>query len=174
MSQSVSLAPTINRSRWISTVLTQINTTNSSTYTAGRCMCTPFQITAPTTVDAIAFYINSDATGNITVGIYSQVTADTPAGGTLLASSASTALAGTSQGQVVSLSASVDLQPGIYWAVIELSSALANLSRNSTNFLIPGIVKYFDQAYGALPSTCPAVTNHIAMPTLMVRSIPAS
>lgn len=162
--------PVLNSFRWIPTTYTMVNTTNSGTYTAGRCMCTPFQVLVPTVVDALAFYINSDATGNVTVGIYSQVTNDTPAGGTLLASSASTALAGTSQGQVLSLSSSVTLAPGTYWAVIELSSALANLSRNSTNFLIPGVVKYFDQAYGALPTTCPAVTNHTAMPTLMVRA----
>ena len=113
----------------------------------------------PTTIDAVVFNNGATAAGNIRVGIYSAGASDTPAGGTLQRESASTAIGAVFSCQIISLSSSVTLAAGQYWIALCCSNATTTPVRNGNYAWPAGTVCTFDQAFGALPTTCPAITD---------------
>lgn len=88
---------------------------------ANRAIYVPFVLPAAYQVTKLWWANGATAAGNVDCGIYSV-------GGTKLASTGSTAQAGTSV--VQSVSVSILLQPGSYYMALALSSISATILRN--------------------------------------------
>jgi len=86
-----------------------------ATWTANRAIYIPFHAEVAHTIKRIAFYTGTTITGNIDVGLYDM-------DGTRRVSSGSTALVGTSQGQVIDIT-DESLSAGRYYMAMALSAA---------------------------------------------------
>jgi hypothetical protein len=142
--------------------------------TAGRVLLMMFEVQNTCIADAIIINNGTVVAGNVTVGIYGPVvTEDTCVGSTVIAQSASTAVAGTSQPQIISFSSATQLNPGRYYAAIEYSdSATMKYFRLQNAEQVTGFGQYYDRGggYGALTATCPAITGSgSAMPGCHIR-----
>lgn len=128
------------------------------TFNNGRVYLQMIEIVMPCTVDAIIIYTAGVAAGNVTVGIYRGAASDTVAGGTLLATSASTSFAGATYSAVtLPFTSSVTLTTGQYWLAVCISSATDELLWMAQGN-ITGVSCYYAQVYGALQANCPAIT----------------
>jgi hypothetical protein len=114
--------------------------------------------------------IGATPAGNLTVRLYQIAAEDTALNGTLLASSVSTAQAGTSQrSQLVLFQSSVVIQPGRYYIAWEADNTTLNFMRMSNVYgPVDGCYQFIDQTYGALPSTITSLTS-----TANPNSVPA-
>ena len=149
--------------RWIKPSITNGTQSTSGTLTAGRVHLNHFEVNYPVIVDAIAFYNFATVAGNITVGIYGPIpTEETCLNAPVLVQSASTAMAGANQRQVISLTPTT-LRPGRYYVAFETSDATATFGTGTSAGTIIEWIQYYDRGggYGALTDPCPAVTNGI-------------
>lgn len=162
--------PSKNDLRWLTPVQAALGINTNMTPTAGRCYLQLVQVDEPTTVDAVLFTSGSGPAGTMYVGIYSSGGTDTPVGGTLLGISADTTVTANFGTQVVALTASVDLQPGSYYICMEFSSTTPTPYRNSNVSFGNNLNTYFDQSYGALPATVPAIASGVC-PIMLLRCI---
>lgn len=131
----------------------------SSTYANNRVYLS--QVEVPVNCICKSIYVPNVVTiaGNIRVGIYPESsTPNSPAGSTLLVESASTAQAGASGAQEITLT-DTTLVAGTYFLAFCTDDATATVQRTAAVALIKGQSMYFDQVYGNLPTTCPAITN---------------
>lgn len=101
----------------------------SSTATANTIYGAPVRIVAPTTLTGIRYRVGATATGNVQVGLYNK------AASSLLASSASAAVATASTVQSVNFSATVTVEPGIYWPILQFSAAATFMGTGAANYL---------------------------------------
>lgn len=145
---------------------TNIGSIATSTYTAGRVYIMPFEIPNQCVVTGVDFGNAATIAGNITVGIYSEVTKDTPAGGTLLGSSASTAHANANNGQTINFANPIVLGAGVYYIAFEVSDATATIYKSQTVWLITPNSFVYDRGggYGTLTDPCPAVSLSTSQP----------
>jgi len=132
-------------------------------------MC--FELAETTTIDSVKFWNYATVAGNITVGIYAVASVDTVDTGSLIVQSASTAMAGASQLQTISFTATT-LAPGQYFTAVEYSDTTATFAKVN----IPPVsgvtwTRYFDQAYGVLPATCPATTAMTSLHWQMIHAV---
>lgn len=97
---------------------------NNAWPAANRALFVPFVIHEPFVVQKMAVYNATTAAGNVDIGIYTE-------DGTLLVSSGSTAMAGTSTQQTFSISKT--LAPGRYYMAIAFSSTSAILRASTTS-----------------------------------------
>lgn len=100
----------------------------TGTLTANKANLSLVRVGKPVTVNGITFYVAA-ASGNADVGVYSWdgTTA------TRLASSGSTAVAGTAANQRIALGAAVTLLPGAnYYLALALDNATATIGRFGT------------------------------------------
>ena len=101
----------------------------------------------------------ASASGNVGVGLYDS----TDSGTTLnrLASSGSTAVAGTNAVQSVSFTAAVNVTPNKdYWLAIAMDNAVATVSRGAINSIIT-----FDEVKYAVKATSFPLPSSISSPT---------
>lgn len=128
---------------------------------AGRVVLYQLEIPKACTIDALVFVNGSVPSGNVTVGLYGPVTltTDTCAGAALVAQSASTAVTATNAPQIVALAAPVAVAAGKYYLAIEHDNTTNRYLRLTNQSQVVGWMQYFDQTYGVLPNTCPAVTE---------------
>ena len=129
--------------------------------TVGRVYLARIEFAQSVVVTAINIFNGMQVAGNVTVGIYAEGAADTPAGGAVLAEAA-TAQAGASGVQSIALTPT-PLPAGAYYVAIEMSDGLGTTGRSSGNsglFMVNGKC-YYDRAggYGALTDPCPAITD---------------
>lgn len=138
----------------------QIATTSTSP-TVARVYLQLFEINVPQSVDQISWSNGATAAGNVRVGIYGPITTEeTCEAAPLAVESASTAVSGTNQPQVVSL-ATTYLPTGRYYVAIQFSDNTTTFLRQSSNQQIAGMTQYFDRSggYGAFTNPCPTPTN---------------
>jgi hypothetical protein len=150
---------------------------------AGRCYLAPFYIDTPIQLYELSFEIQAGvAGGKVHVGIYRDAppTAVTPAGGNpqggkLMIDSGEISTT-TASAYAGSVSSPGVLTRGLYWAALHgntnvtlayyrYSTAAADLISARGTDKIRGC--YFDQSFGALPATCPAVTGQAAEANFM-------
>lgn len=125
----------------------------------GRVYLQLIEIVYPCTVDAVVIYTAGVIAGNIRVGLYNAASSNTVAGGTLVASSGSTSLGGSTYSAVtIPFTASATLTTGQYWIAIAVSSGTDEFLWMSQGN-ISGLSCYYSQVYGSLQTTCPATTN---------------
>jgi hypothetical protein len=133
----------------------------SSTFTAGRVYLQQIIIDEAVTATGITFSNVATVAGNIYVGIYAEGSTDTPVGGAVLATSASTAQAGANYPQTISFASSVGLPAGSYYLAIQFSDATATINRASSALLLAGSSFQYDRGggYGAFTDPCPACSQ---------------
>ena len=145
----------------------------SATYTAGRVYLQYIQIESPCKVHSVIFSNAATIAGNVTVGLYKEVTKDTPVGATLVCTSADTAHAGANAAQEIAFTADTQVGAGSYYLAIELSDATATILRSYTNNYFVATPHYYDRAggYGALTDPVPAVTYYnTAQPGMVLKT----
>lgn len=143
----------------------------SQTATAGRVYLTEFEICDTQIVDAIAIRNEATAAGNVIVGIYGPCTSDNPTNASLVVESASTALSGTSTGQIITFTPTT-LQKGYYFLALEFSDGTHTFGRLVATTIITGLNLVYDRGggFGALTNPCPATTSSGAVrPYVYVR-----
>ena len=161
-----------NKSRYLSAYHNGVAVT-SVTATAGRVVLILFEVPFDCKVDAIIVQNVATVAGNATVGIYGPIAfaTDTCLDAPLLIESASTALSGASQPQIITFT-ETDLIAGKYYMAVEYSDATHTYLRQANSSQVVGWGQYYDRGggYGALTNPCPAVTNTgTALPGLRVR-----
>lgn len=150
----------INTPRWLRPYHSSMATADAVPV-AGRVMLYMLEVPKACTIDALVFVNGSIASGNVTVGLYGPVglTTDTCAGAALVGQSASTAVTAVNAPQVVPLSAPVAVAAGKYYLAIQHDNVTDRYMRIANQSQVVGWMQYFDQTYGVLPSTCPAITE---------------
>lgn len=157
MTYFVSNPPPQNYAKWISPFQNQQSVNSTLTPTAGRIHLNLIQIDRPTTIDGIAWTSGAGPAGNVRVAIYASVSETTATGATLVVESADTVVTANFDSQIVDITPTT-LSAGLYWIAISWSSTTPRPYRNSTVTLLSQTQYIYDQTYGAMPSTMPAVT----------------
>lgn len=124
-------------------------TGGSATYPAGNlAIYVPFRLWSPYLVRLLWWANGAAVAGNTDCGIYTG-------GGTLLTSAGSTAQAGTTTLQTVTLGTPLLLTPGSYYMAMNASSASAQYLRAAQAAAPYAAIGYAQQAVGAiaLPAT---------------------
>lgn len=133
----------------------------TATATAGRVYMALVEIPFPVVVDGIQNYNYATVAGNVTVGLYKAIVEDDPTGAVLIASSASTAMAGANAVQFIAFTSAVYLTPGRYYLAAEYSDGTATFGSSAISApLIQNSLAYYNRGggYGALTDPCPAIT----------------
>lgn len=143
----------------------------SQTFTAGTVLMAEFQNPVPGTVDQLCFVTGGTSAGEVTVGIYGPVTAETSTGAALLVESASTAASTINVPHCIALTATY-MPAGLYYAALEGSDATGTYMRHSNQTQIVGYGATYARGggYGALTNPAPVTTNTgSAIPGLKIR-----
>ena len=151
-----------------------VRTLSTNTVTAGKVYLSLCQVDFHFLVEGMDIYNFATVAGNITVGIYQAVSETTPENAVLIASSASTAMAGANQLQYIAFSSNVYLSPGRYYLAVEYSDNTAtNGVSTITGAIIPLIFSYYARGggYGALIDPCPAPTANGTFSAIAVRVV---
>lgn len=163
--------------RWLQGYIPQVvSTLAAPNGAAGKVFLTGFEVENDVVVDAISHGNGDSVAGNIIVGIYGPlVTNETCLGAPVAVQSASTALAGTTTPQLISLTPT-RLERGRYYVALEYSDTTTRYYRLTTQTILLGSQgQFYDRGggYGALTDPCPAVTNTATTLTVpRVRCVP--
>lgn len=136
---------------------------------ANRAHFFPFRITRPYTVLAGLVKNGATASNNLDIGVYLP-------DGTRLASSGSTAQAGTTALQYIVMSASVVLQPGLYYAGLVMDGTTGTINRITTLTTVQcrGLGMFTMNSAFPLPATATfaayATSNYVQIFGLSMRS----
>ena len=136
--------------------------------TAKRCYIGAITLPRKITFDRLTIGMPTSGNGNVLFGVYADNT-DTPAGGSLLAS---TAAIPTANPSVASFASPVQLPQGLYWLAIMTDNGADVFIHASGVLEIGGALDgvRYDSAVFALTDPCPAVTNDVnACPNVLLR-----
>lgn len=124
---------------------------------AGRVFMHPLEVPFTMTADRIGYRIASTCAGNIRVGIYAD-NGDTPVGAVLIVQSASVAKPGINQYHEVTIP-DTQLRPGLYWLAIQSDEVTTEVDMSwfAGSSGITLRAGFYDHAYGAFTSPCPAL-----------------
>jgi hypothetical protein len=159
--------PTNLYQRWVKPTIYVQPTAAATPGAAGRAYCQAFELLSKKRAVGITFGVGSASSGNIRAAIFNSATdqvnagQDTMQGASLLVESADTAMLSANNNQLVNL-ATTTLAAGQYYSCLMFDNTTANIyiryANTSTN--PNGAGQFFDQAYGAYPSTAPTMTNN--------------
>jgi hypothetical protein len=141
--------------------------TTAITLTAGRVYLQKFEVQSNIIVNEIGYSVQSDGTGNVTVGIYKD-NGGSPSSPSTLLVSANVFESTSTYTFAWATIPSTTLTPGVYWVCIEGSSNLQTMYGN-IGALSPTYTQYYYNlagGYGALTSTITAATATNGNPNL--------
>lgn len=145
-------------------------TNNTSSGAAGRVFLTPVLVEVPLTISNMSCRITTSGGAGtfFRMGLYKGITTGTPEGGTLLVDSGDIdAHSGVPTPKRYVFTTPIRLEKGWYWFALETPNTTIAFQRYGDNnfFEFSGDNLFFqrgaqfDQAFGALPVTCPAVVS---------------
>lgn len=122
---------------------------------ANRAIFVPFALSSPYLVRKVWWANGATVAGNVDVGVL------TP-GGALLLNAGTTAMAGVTTIQSVTLGTPVLLSPGQYYMAMEASSTSTSFGRNALTADFCSMAGMAQQAVGSMPLPAAAVLATIA------------
>lgn len=140
---------------------------------AGRIYFQLVEIDAPCAVAAVTWQTAGTQAGNARVGIFGPLaTANTPSGDSLVAESASTATANANQLNSVAFSTTPRLVPGQYMLALAFDNTSNTFIGNASAAVVfSNATAQADQAYGAMPSTIPALSQNTTNQPAMILTV---
>jgi hypothetical protein len=158
------------------TVLKPFHWTNAggskTVSSAGRVYIQTIDIPMNCVAVDVRFQTGATSNGNIRAGLFGPLTTNfDPTGASLVAESASTAAPAAFQPAVISLG-SVKVTAGQYALAVAFSDLTCIYISNSSAAVVSNASSSrFDQAFGAMPSTVPALTTDTSNQPAMVLTI---
>lgn len=154
-------APLQNVEKWLATFHGgfQVAASSAAFATAGLVYGCEFVVEKPTTIDALGYIVGGTSNGNVRLALYRAASRETLTGGTLVVESASTAQGSINTPQIVSIAETL-LEPGLYYVVIQGSSATGTFMRHANTEQVSGWAVTFDNSgFGAFLATAATQTS---------------
>lgn len=135
---------------------------------AGRVWLVPIDVPWRMEIDALIYQTHGTSAGNVRLGLYREgATTDSPAGGNLIAETASVAMEAAHRMAIIPLVSAVTILPGRYWCGIQGDDITGTVwAHNETSATVG---KSYDHGYGAFADPCPALTGRSDFPDLYLR-----
>lgn len=146
--------------------LTKVEPTQQSggaanvTPAGGDCLLRDLDIIAPCQPRRIWWRTGPGVAGNVRLGIYGPITSgDIPDGYPLVAESDEYTPVGTSARQASTFTNAPVLRPGRYFIAFHMQDTALYFTRWNAEYPVNSdALRTFNQAYGALPTTCPVTS----------------
>jgi hypothetical protein len=144
----------------------------SQTLTTGQFVYAEFEIDQPSQIDQLCYITGSVASGNVQMAIYGPVsTRDSIVNAPLVASTSPLAQSGTTAIQCASITTPV-LPVGQYYVGLQGDNGTGTFDREGNVAIPSGWAGFFNDTYGALPSTATTTTNTASpIPGFYVRGV---